>query len=106
MTAGDPIRAAQEVKRTAALLRDARAVLRKLDVLAAAAREADDPAHADIAALRDGCERLVSQLGHREQTLQRRAREAVRRSQGPPEELITAYPRSEKACFTVLTSSM
>jgi soluble cytochrome b562 len=79
MMAGDPIRAAQEVKRTAALLRDARAVLRKLDVLAAAARAADDPAHADISALRDGCERLVSQLGHREQTLQRRARDAVRR---------------------------
>jgi hypothetical protein len=79
MTAGDPIRAAQQVKRTATLLRDARAVLRKLDVLAAAARAADDPAHADIAALRDGCERLVSQLGHCEQTLQRRARDAVRR---------------------------
>jgi hypothetical protein len=72
MTAGDPVAAAQEVKRTGALLR-------KLDILAAAAQAADDPAHADIAALRDGCERLVSQLGHREQTLQRRARDAVRR---------------------------
>lgn len=79
MTAGDPVAAAQEVKRTAALLRDARAVLRRLDILATAAQVADDPAHADIAALRDGCERLVSQLGHRKQTLQRRAHDAVRR---------------------------
>ena len=88
MTAGDPIRAAQQVKRTATLLRDARAVLRKLDVLAAAARAADDPAHADIAALRDGCERLVSQLGHREQTLQRRARR-----RRPPAPLTSRAPR-------------
>ena len=89
MTAGDPIRAAQEVKRTAALLRDARAVLRRLDALAAAARAADDPAHADISALRDGCERLVSQLGHREQTLQRRAREAVAGSADTPSDART-----------------
>ncbi len=75
----DPITAAQEVKRTAALLRDARAVLRRLDALVAAARADGDPAHADIVALRDGCERLVSRLGHREQTLQRRARDVVRR---------------------------
>jgi hypothetical protein len=51
---------------------------RKLDVSAAAAKAADDPAHADIVALRDGRERLVSQFVHREPTLQRRARDAVR----------------------------
>jgi hypothetical protein len=43
MTAGDPIRAAQEVKRTAAPLCDARAALRKLGVLGVAARAADGP---------------------------------------------------------------
>ena len=53
MTATDPLRAAQEVKRAVALLRDARAVLRKLDVLAATAMAANDPAVGDVAALRD-----------------------------------------------------
>ena len=53
MTATDPLRAAQEVKRAAARLRDARAVLRKLDVLAATAMAANDPAVGDVAALRD-----------------------------------------------------
>jgi hypothetical protein len=79
MTTRDPIRAGQEVKRTQALVRDARAVLRKLDVLAAMALAAEDPAVPDIAALRDGCERLLAQLAHREQVEQRRARDAVRR---------------------------
>jgi hypothetical protein len=63
---GVPIRAAQEGKRTATLARDARSVLRELDVLT---RVADDPAHADIAARCDGCEGLVSQLGRGEQSL-------------------------------------
>ena len=39
----DPIEAAREVKRTETLLRDARAVLRKLDVLAAQALATEDP---------------------------------------------------------------
>ena len=79
MTARDPIEAVREVKRTEVLLRDARAVLRKLDVLAAQAMATEDPALADIAALRDGCDRLVSQLLRRQQAEQRRARDLVRR---------------------------
>jgi ribosomal 50S subunit-associated protein YjgA (DUF615 family) len=75
----DPIEAAREVKRTETLLRDARAVLRRVDVLAAQAVATGDPALADIAALRDGCDRLVSQLARRAQAEQRRARDAVRR---------------------------
>ncbi len=75
----DPIEAAREVKRTATLLRDARAVLRKLDVLAAQALATEDPVLPEIAALRDGCDRLVHQLARREQVEQRRARDAVRR---------------------------
>jgi hypothetical protein len=75
----DPIQAAREVKRTETLLRDARAVLRNLDVLAAQALATEDPALPDIAALRDGCDRLVSQLSRRAQAEQRRARDAVRR---------------------------
>ena len=78
MSASDPIQAAQEVKQATALLRDARAVLRKLDTLAATAMAINDPSIRDIAALRDACDRLVSRLTHREQSLQRRARDAVR----------------------------
>ena len=61
------------------LLADARAVLRKLDVLAAQALATEDPTVPDIAALRDGCDKLIAQLAHREQAEQRRARDAVRR---------------------------
>ena len=78
MTPRDPIKTAQEVKQATALLRDARALLRKLDTLAATAMAINDPSLRDIAALRDGCGRLVSRLVHREQSLQRRARDAVR----------------------------
>ncbi|MGD1053669.1 MAG: hypothetical protein ABR950_07545 [Candidatus Dormibacteria bacterium] len=75
----DPMQAAQAVKRTAMLLRDARAVLRRVDVLAAQALATEDPALPEIAALRDAANRLVAQLVHREQAEQRRARDAVRR---------------------------
>jgi hypothetical protein len=79
MTPTDPIRAGQELKRTQALLRDARAVLRRVDVLLATALAIEDPALPEIAALRDACDRLVAQLGWRAQAEQRRARDAVRR---------------------------
>jgi hypothetical protein len=79
MTTRDPLELAREVKQTETLLRDARSVLRKLDVLAAQAMATEDPALPDIAALRDGCDRLVSQLARRAQAEQRRARDAVRR---------------------------
>jgi hypothetical protein len=76
----DPAAAALDVKRTAMLLRDARAVLRRVDVLMAAAAASDDPALADIAALRSDTEHLVAQLARREASQQRRARDAVRRA--------------------------
>jgi len=75
----DPLAAAADAKRTAMLLRDARAVLRRLDVLAATAIAVDDPAILLIAEARDTVERLVTQLGRRGQVQQRQAREAVRR---------------------------
>ena len=79
MTGDDPMTTGQELKRTQALLRDARAVLRRVDVLLATALAIEDPALPEIAALRDACDRLVTQLGWRAQTEQRRARNAVRR---------------------------
>jgi hypothetical protein len=61
----DPL-AATAVKRTAMLLRDARAVLRRLDTLAATAAAIEDPSLARIAEARSVVERLVSEYGHRE----------------------------------------
>ena len=80
MTRLDPAAAAADVKRTAMLLRDARAVLRRIDVLMAAAAATDDPVVADIAALRSDTEHLVAQLARREGSQQRRARDAARRA--------------------------
>jgi hypothetical protein len=74
----DPAAASLDVKRTAMLLRDARAVLRRVDVLMAAAAAVDDPAVNDIAVLRSDTEHLVAQLARRESTQQRRARAATR----------------------------
>lgn len=61
MTRLDPTAAALDVKRTATLLRDARAVLRRIDVLTATALAVDDPALPAIAELRSSAERLVAQ---------------------------------------------
>lgn len=75
----DPLTASADAKRTAMLLRDARAVLRRLDTLASAAIGADDPAVLLIAEARETVERLVMQLGRRGQVQQRQVREAARR---------------------------
>lgn len=66
-------------KQAAILLRDARAVLRKLDTLAAQASAMNDPSVSRIAEARDLVTRLVSEYGHRQQSEQRRARAALRR---------------------------
>ena len=71
--------AGAEAKQTAMLLRDARAVLRHLDVLASVAIAAEDPAIVLIAQARETVERLVGQLGHRGHAQQRQARATVRR---------------------------
>ena len=83
MTRLDLLNSGADAKRTAMLLRDARAVLRRLDILASAAIAADDPAILLIAEARETVERLVTQLGRRGQMQQRRAREAVRRFRTP-----------------------
>ena len=79
MTRLDPLTAGLQAKRTAMLLRDARAILRRLDVIAALAIATDDSALPLIAEARDSVERLVTQLGRRGQVQQRQAREGVRR---------------------------
>jgi hypothetical protein len=73
----DAIERAQEVKRAEALLRETRAVLRRLDRLVSDA--GDDAIRTDLTVLRDACEQTVVSLAQRERALQRHARDAVRR---------------------------
>ena len=75
----DPTRLLAETKRTTALLSDARSVLRRVDKLAAAASSVDDPALPQIAEVRSAAERLVTQLGRRQQTEQRQMKQAASR---------------------------
>lgn len=79
MTSPDPIAAGLDAKRSAMLLRDARAVLRKVDVLMASAAAVNDPSSREIADLRSGAEHLVAHLARREGSERRRAREMARR---------------------------
>jgi hypothetical protein len=66
-------------KRTAAVLREARSVQRRLDTLAATALAADDPSLPQIAVAREAVERLVVELTYRERGEQRRAKVGRRR---------------------------
>lgn len=76
---GDAFAASAAVaKRTAALLRDARSVQRRLDTLAATAMAMEDPSLDRIAEAREAVQRLVLELGYRERGEQRRAKAAVR----------------------------
>ena len=79
MNQSDPTAVLAEMKRTEALLRDARSVLRRVDALAAKASTSDDPSHALIGEVRTAAEHLVSQLAHRQQTERRSAKQAARR---------------------------
>jgi hypothetical protein len=74
----DPVAAAAAVKRTTALLRDVRSVLRRLDAVLATARAHSDSSEPAIAEVREAVERLVTQLAFREQAERRQARQAVR----------------------------
>jgi hypothetical protein len=66
-------------KQTAALLRDARSVQRRLDILAATALAIDDPSLPRIAEARAAVGRLVIELSYRERGEQRRAKAPSRR---------------------------
>lgn len=75
----DRVAASALAKRTAALLRDARSVQRRLDALAAAALAVDDPELPLITEARAAVERLVVEFSYRERNEQRRAKPAGRR---------------------------
>jgi len=79
MKQDDPTTALAEMKRTAAMLRDARSVLRRVDTLAKTASTADDPSLPVIAEVQSATERLVTLLGRRQQTVQRSAKQGARR---------------------------
>ena len=79
MSRSDPTAVLAEMKRTEALLRDARSVLRRVDALAAKASTSDDPSRALIAEVRTAAEHLVSQLAHRQQVERRSAKQVARR---------------------------
>jgi hypothetical protein len=79
MNHSDPTAALAEMKRTEALLRDARSVLRRVDALAAMASASDDPSCALIAEVRSAAEHLASQLAHRQHIEQRSAKQVARR---------------------------
>jgi hypothetical protein len=66
-------------KRTEALLRDARSVQRRLDVLAAMAQAMEDPSLLRIAEARAVVKQLVMELSYRQQGEQRRAKAPRRR---------------------------
>jgi len=74
----NPTAVLAEMKRTEALLRDARSVLRRVDALAAKASTSDDPSRGLIAEVRTACEHLVSQLAHRQQIERRSAKQVAR----------------------------
>jgi hypothetical protein len=78
-TPTDPAELLAESKRTAAMLRDARSIGRRIDSLAATASATDDPSLSLIAEVRSGAERLVSNLTRRQQVEQRDMKQAVRR---------------------------
>ena len=71
--------AAAGAKRLAALVREARAVQRRLNKFVAAAAGEDSTTLAQLAEARDAIERLVDRLARQEGTQQRRANEARRR---------------------------
>jgi hypothetical protein len=73
------VEAANAAKRTAALLRDARGVQRRLDKLAAGMADASAPAQRSLSAARDAVARVITELAHEEHTQRRATQHALRR---------------------------
>ena len=75
----DPLQTARQAKETAALLREARALLRRIDKLTAGSEGMEPPTPAMVTALREQADRLVHHLARQEHTLQQRTKQAIRR---------------------------
>lgn len=80
MPTGDPLAASQATKETAAVLREARSLLRRADKMAFAVDAAEDPVATRLAAeARGAIEQLVRHLSRLEQQQQRQAHRLLRR---------------------------
>ena len=75
----DPLDLSAPAKRTAALLREARAVQRRLDKLAVQAADEDALTQRQLADARTAAEHLVRHLERQERTQTRRVQETLRR---------------------------
>jgi len=71
--------AANAAKKTAALLRDARGLQRRLDKLAAGMAEASAPAQRSLGEARNAVARVIAELVHEEQAQRRATQHAIRR---------------------------
>jgi hypothetical protein len=71
--------AANAAKKTAALLRDARGVQRRLDKLAAGMADASAPAQRSLSEARDAVARVIIELVHEEHAQRRATQHALRR---------------------------
>jgi hypothetical protein len=71
--------AATASKRTAALLRDARGVQRRLDKLAAGMADVSAPAQRSLSEARDAVARVINEPVHEQHAQQRAAQQALRR---------------------------
>lgn len=78
-TADDLLDAGADAKRTAALHREARSVLRRLDTLTAQAMAMEDDSVPRLAEVRAALEGVVRELAHRQVAEQRKAKAAIRR---------------------------
>ncbi len=71
--------AANAAKTTAALLRDARGVQRRLDKLATGMADASAPAQRSLSEARDAVARVITELVHAEHAQRRATQQALRR---------------------------
>jgi hypothetical protein len=78
MSPTDPIQAAHEAKHATTLLRESRAIQRRLDKLALTAAAARPPTTQLISDRRDAMERLVHHLMREEKAQHRRAAQSLR----------------------------
>jgi hypothetical protein len=78
MSPTDPIQAAHDAKRAAALLRESRGIQRRLDKLALAAAAARPPTTQLISDARDAMAHLVHHLANEERAQHRRAAQSLR----------------------------
>lgn len=79
MSPADPAEPAAAARRADSLMREARAVLRRLDRLAAGAADAEPAIRRHLDEAVGAVERLTQEIAHHQQVQRRRLQEALRR---------------------------